>query len=360
MSAASRQLSSQSSFALSIDPTGSWLCAIKHGAIFLLRSDGTSSAVPLHPAEPSQSATVRCACFSADGMTLVSGGDDKTVRVWDVASLSCVRSWVHHKKVACVQLSPSGETIIFADRFGEVYSVKLHSADEPPTLLLGHLSPVSHLKLAAAGTLLLSADREGHVRSSRYPHAFVIENFYLQHITPLQIMLPLVQAPLVLTVAAEGREVCLWQIHCGKLLQRQSACDLYASLAPSNSAPNIQQALMAACECPNQNLLAFTFASEDTVHFLAVDCSWDANDVGLRAVDTSLTIRLDQQPIAIQCSCSSALCVLTSNTLIIYSPSEAGTGFGPSCAVTVALPSPPDGRILPVEDEEEDAEMIDD
>ena len=229
VNAASRRSSPpDATLALSIDPSGRWMCVCQRGALHILSAD--SGPIPLVPAD-GEPLRARSARFSGMGK-LVTAGDDKLVRVWDVTSATCLRSWLHHKKVACVQLSSDGQTILFADRFGEVYSVALDGSEATPVLILGHLSPISHLRLSPTGSELLTADREGHVRNrstpsrttakttvcndhtidgatdssdkspttgcrmplrSAYPHAFVINEFYMHHTSPVQIMLPLVQ-----------------------------------------------------------------------------------------------------------------------------------------------------------------------
>ena len=112
-----RVTAAQASIALSIDPAGQRFCVLQQGALHLLSADGTGSAVPLLAAGGAAVAA-RSARFGAMGATLVSGGDDKRVRVWDVATGACVRSWLHHKKVACVDISADAQTVLFADRFG--------------------------------------------------------------------------------------------------------------------------------------------------------------------------------------------------------------------------------------------------
>jgi hypothetical protein len=270
--------------ALSIDPSGRWMCVCQQGALHLLSVDGSSAVVPLLSSS-GETLQARSARFSCTGQ-LVTAGDDKLVRVWDVASATCVRSWLHHKKIACVELSAGDARVLFADRFGEVYTVAMEESEATPALTLGHLSPVSHLRLASSGASLLTADREGHVRNSCYPHAFVIDGFYLSHTSPLQLMLPLAQAPLLLTAARAGQEVCLWQFHTAALLRHTTAAQLRSELSPMAAAATATSeaagtatpmdssagedaadedpptSLCAACECAEQRMLALVFAGE--------------------------------------------------------------------------------------------------
>ncbi len=60
----------------------------------------------------SQDEIVRCVGFSPDGTTLASGGDDKTIRLWDVASGKQRASLTGHTDwVWSVAYSPDGETL---------------------------------------------------------------------------------------------------------------------------------------------------------------------------------------------------------------------------------------------------------
>ena len=348
--AASRRSALQTSLAFDVASDGKRLCVLQSGALHLLCMDGSGPAVPLCSTDGTP-VSARSARFASTGETLVSAGDDKTVRVWDVASATCIRSWLHHKKVACVDFSSDGQTVLFADRFGEVYSVPLQPGDTSPSLLLGHLSPVSHLRLAPSGRAVLSADREGHVRSSCYPHAFVIESFYLEHTSPLQVMLPMSEAPLLLTAAAEGREVCLWKFHGGTLVESLSAAALRSRLV-ADTAEDSQHALVAACECRSQRLLALVFSAEDAVVFGALECSWDATCAGIHSTSSTLTLPLPQEPVAIECSAAHSLCVLTPVSVLIFAPKAAGFEATPSC--TLALPPPPQTAGLPAADDEVD------
>ena len=193
-----------------------------------------------------------------------------------------MRSWEASKKIAAVEFSADGATAIWADRFGEVYCAAVDGpAGAAPALALGHLSPVSHLRLAPCGAKLLTADREGHVRTSMWPHAFVIDCYCLRHVTPLQIMLPLVSAPLLLTAADGGREVCVWRGAGGGLLFARPAAELWKVLRPADNGAEPPAALQAACELAKARIIILGFAGRCEVVAADVRCAWDGGSAEL-------------------------------------------------------------------------------
>ena len=281
------QLAFDRALACDVDARGAWIALVQNGVLRL-----TATATTMHPNVTTLCTTgVRCARFDRDAegaKLLLSGGDDKRVVVWrldrcDSAAES--RSWEHSKKIAAVEFSGNfyEATAIWADRFGEVYCAAAGSAAPPgaaPALALGHLSPVSHLRLAPCGTKLLTADREGHVRTSMWPHAFVIDCYCLRHVTPLQIMLPLASAPLLLTAADGGREVCVWRGAGGGLLSARPAAELWKQLRPAEDADS-PTALQAACEWAAARVLLLGFAGRCEVVAADVRCAWDGGGVEL-------------------------------------------------------------------------------
>ena len=63
-----------------------------------------------------QGERVRSVCFSPDGKQLASGGDDRTVRLWDVETGACVRTLEGHGTssyayVYSVCFSPDGRMV---------------------------------------------------------------------------------------------------------------------------------------------------------------------------------------------------------------------------------------------------------
>ena len=231
-----------------------------------------------------------CACFDKEGTRLITGGDDKQVRLWDQLppTQAPTRIWSSpsSKKIGCVAFSPDGGTVLWADLFGEVYAVSVGSSGEvTPVLVLGHLSPISHLAFHPTAPALLTADREGHVRSSQWPAAYVIDCYYLEHNSPLSLMLPLQCAPLVLTAATAGTGVCVFRVHTGDLLCRISTEELMAvangatepagasvAAAAAGASSSAPQPMPVACGCeiPDQGLVALGDRSTTTptIHFI--------------------------------------------------------------------------------------------
>lgn len=274
------QLAFDRALACDVSASGEFLALVQNGALRLVSTAkiASSSGTPLC------ATGVRCVRFSRDGALLLSGGDDKRVAVWrrNGDSAAEARSWEASKKIAAVEFSADGVTAIWADRFGEVYCAAVDGpAGAAPALALGHLSPVSHLRLAPCGAKLLTADREGHVRTSVWPHAFVIDCYCLRHVTPLQIMLPLVSAPLLLTAADGGREVCVWRGAGGGLLVAQPAAELWKQLRPADNGAEPPAALQAACEWAEARVLLLGFAGRKEVVAADVRCAWDGGGVEL-------------------------------------------------------------------------------
>ena len=113
-----------------------------------------------------------------------------------------------------------------------------------------------------------------------WPHAFVIDCYCLRHVTPLQIMLPLVSAPLLLTAADGGREVCVWRGAGGGLLSARPAAELWKQLRPAEDADS-PTALQAACEWAAARVLLLGFAGRCEVVAADVRCAWDGGGVEL-------------------------------------------------------------------------------
>lgn len=162
---------------------------------------------------------------------IVTAGDDKMIHLYNISSSEenqshtqeyttpCYTYGPHSKRITHLATNNSEGTIIFGDKFGEVYRLRLQwtpehkveaegSASNPATLLLQHFSiftciflssPVLHSGQVAGeransfSRRLFTCDKDCHARASRFPNTFSIEQF----------LWPKEQSPSVVTIIAE-------------------------------------------------------------------------------------------------------------------------------------------------------------
>jgi WD40 repeat protein len=111
---------------------------------------------------------VNALALTRDGKFLVTGGKDRTVRVWEVTSGKQVRSFQGHMKdVIAVAVRPDGRQIASASDDGAIRLWDLNPSDEHRALdpetgkleatLTGHAAPVTSLAFFPDGNRLASA-----------------------------------------------------------------------------------------------------------------------------------------------------------------------------------------------------------
>jgi WD domain, G-beta repeat len=109
---------------------------------------------------------VRYLAITPDGKTLVSGADDLTVRVWDVATgTERVTLRGHDRGIAFVAVTPDGKTVASADFNGVVKLWDAVAGRLRTTLTTAGMRP-SLLELTDDGRTLMSAT--GHERVTRW------------------------------------------------------------------------------------------------------------------------------------------------------------------------------------------------
>ena len=107
------------------------------------------------------SSDVHSVVFSPDGKTLTSGSKDNTIKLWEVSS-GDVLATLEHDYIESVAISPDGKTLASASAD---YTVKLWSTSSQTELvsLKGHHNGVTSVAFSPNGKMLASGSRDGTI-----------------------------------------------------------------------------------------------------------------------------------------------------------------------------------------------------
>ncbi|KAF8817442.1 hypothetical protein BYT27DRAFT_7227146 [Phlegmacium glaucopus] len=145
-----------------------------------------------------KSGHVRCAAIDREFKYLITSGEDKMLKVWELEGLRLLSERELPKKPTSMEFTADAQIIIVSDKFGDIFSypfvyvpltVKQQrdalSSHENPSggqLILGHASPLNAFLLATDEKYIVTADRDEHIRVSWYPKGYNIEMYCLGHL----------------------------------------------------------------------------------------------------------------------------------------------------------------------------------
>jgi tRNA (guanine-N(7)-)-methyltransferase subunit TRM82 len=247
---------------------------VVHGSHILPVSLATSSAPSFHQ-KISTSVPVLAVAFNNDGSKFAAVLDNKSVALWEQLSQDWKpfgKPFILPKKPSAITFTPESDSILVADRFGNVHKFGLkdilsgknaakatgddhededgddHEDDENPSgkdiedeaqnIILGHFGTISDLRFTGNGKHLISADRDDRIRVSRWPHAYVVQSFCLGHTNFVVQSKPVGASNFVVSGSGDGT-VRSWNILTGAEVGK---VDLDASEAKSASSSSSEDA----------------------------------------------------------------------------------------------------------------------
>ncbi|QRV74187.1 tRNA (guanine-N(7))-methyltransferase subunit TRM82 [Ceratobasidium sp. AG-Ba] len=219
--------------------------AISGHTVFVLnhsrRPEDSLSSTKIGSSDKNASAFIRVAAVDKTAKHLVISGDDKRLRVWNLETMEELSSREIPKRANVLKLTKDGQTILAADKFGDIFSYPLTPKETKPvistqpattastsrsistamhdnpegTLILGHTSIVTALALTLDEKLIVSADRDEHVRVSWYPDGWDVEKYCMGHkkfISALEIP---ACAPHILISGGGDPDLYVWDYRAG-------------------------------------------------------------------------------------------------------------------------------------------------
>ncbi|CAE7193695.1 unnamed protein product, partial [Rhizoctonia solani] len=228
--------------------------AICGSQIFALdsQSGAVETSTTVHSAEKNVSSVIRIGAVDEAYQHLVTSGDDKRLRVWSIHDLKELSCREIPKRANSLRLSQDGQTILVADKFGDIFSYPLVPPESTPqpqptetpgskcvavamhdnphgTLILGHASIVIDFVLTHGEKQVISADRDEHIRVSWFPEGWDVDRYCQGHkkfVSALEIPLC---APSVLVSGGGDPELYVWEYKTGKNIAR---IPIWDSVAP--------------------------------------------------------------------------------------------------------------------------------
>jgi len=119
---------------------------------------------PANPEKPEifvqlgHSIGIKSAAFTSDSTYLVSGSDDRTVKIWEAATGKEIRTLRHDAEVTAIALSPDNKTILAGDQKGNITIWETATGKSPGKLAVKGLGSISSLSFSPDGRHAVTTD----------------------------------------------------------------------------------------------------------------------------------------------------------------------------------------------------------
>ncbi|HEY9675685.1 MAG TPA: serine/threonine-protein kinase [Waterburya sp.] len=179
---------------------------------------------------PSDSTLVNPVAMTPDGKTLAMGGDDGTIRLWNVQTGKFTNTLKSHTSgIYALSFSPDGTTLVSGSADATIKIWNSHSGNLIRTLKRRSKAGVSALAISPDGTTLISGDRIGTMEIWSLGTGELI-NFFAGH-TILVTALAINSDGQTLVSSSQDNTIKLWELQTGKLMRTLTAADSHPFFA---------------------------------------------------------------------------------------------------------------------------------
>jgi WD40 repeat protein len=74
---------------------------------------------------PGHSHWVNAIAVTPDGKTVISGSDDNTIKIWDLATRKEIATFTGESPILCCAIAPDGVTIVAGESSGRLHFLRL-------------------------------------------------------------------------------------------------------------------------------------------------------------------------------------------------------------------------------------------
>ncbi|XP_032238122.2 tRNA (guanine-N(7)-)-methyltransferase non-catalytic subunit wdr4 isoform X2 [Nematostella vectensis] len=158
--------------------------------------------------------------FSPSGNLFAICTNRKTLVVWNTSSWEYVSKRKLTKRATAISFTQKEDTVIIADKAGDVYQYSAKDSVAKPSLLLGHLSMIMDMVVTDDNKFIVTADRDEKIRVSHYPNSYNIEAFCLQHQDFVSKICLLSKSGVLASGGGDG-SIHFWDFRIGRLLHTE-------------------------------------------------------------------------------------------------------------------------------------------